>query len=73
MWNKPIQVEYKFSSYLEFWTIDKVQKPSDSDTNTIIPMNSNLKLYLLVLNTFQTYWLIFMGILLLQATSTLDM
>jgi hypothetical protein len=49
MWNKPIQIEYKFSGYLEFRTMGKVQKPSDSETNTIKPVNSNLKLYLLVL------------------------
>jgi hypothetical protein len=52
--------------------VDKVQKPSDSDTNTIIPMNSNLKFYLLVLNTFQTNWLTLMEILLLEATPPLD-
>jgi hypothetical protein len=51
MWNKPIQVEYKFCSYLESWTMDKVEKRSDSETSAIIPMNSNLKLYLLVLDT----------------------
>jgi hypothetical protein len=40
-----VHYKHTFSSFLEFWTIDKVHKPSDSNSNCQNTLNSAL-LYL---------------------------